>query len=154
MKISNTNATSVTLHPCRQVIWGYSWKCTVGISPSNAVYMYFFQQFRGGGNLKLHFMRHSGVKPNHCYQCNFSYFEEGTFKKHLKIHSEIHSEEKPNVCNQYDFASAWPGWQLEGTSVNTQCGKIKQMQSMQLCLLLGEVFEEPIENTQWRIAKY
>ena len=105
-----------------------------------------------GGILKLHFMRHSGVKPNHCYQCDFSYFEEGTLKKHLKIHSEIHSDEKPNVCNQYDFASARPGWQLEGTSVNTQCGKIKQMQSMQLCLLLGEVFEEPIENTQWRIA--
>ena len=85
------SATSVTLHPLRQAFLGDIWKHTAAITNVSSA--------------SKHFMRHSGVNPNHCYQCDNSSFEEGTLKKLLKTHSG----EKPNVCSQYYFASARAG---------------------------------------------
>ena len=45
------------------------------------------------------------------------------------------------------------GRQFEGTFENAQWRKVKQMQSLSLCILSGRSFEETSENTWWRKVK-
>ena len=103
-------------------------------------------------------------------QCDFiSYHSGRRFEETL----EVDSEEKSNKCNQCDYTSSC-AYNLR-THLRThsalQCGEVKQMQPMWLCLFSGRQFEEKIqtnatnvtmhicrckqfENTQWRKARH
>ena len=82
-------------------------------------------------------------KSNKCNQCDFASFLTGNLRTHLKTHSG----EKLNKCDQCHFASS------QETFENAQRRKVKQMQSMWLCIFPGRQFEETFENAQRRKAK-
>ena len=74
--------------------------------------------------------------------CSGSWFEE-TF--------ENTQWRKNKQCNQCDYATSRAG-DLR-TYLKIQWGKVKQMQSMWLCILSGRQFGDTFDNTQWRKAK-
>ena len=98
------------------------------------------------GDLRRHLKTRSGEKSNKCSQCDFASSRADNLKNHLKMHSR----EKSNKCNQCDYAS---GRQFEDTFENAQWRKVKQMQSVWLCLFWGRPFEETYEDSQWRKVK-
>ena len=154
---SQTNATNVTLHPYRQAIWGDIWKRTVKkfkqMQPmwlciltdnqfeetsknaqqkkSNNCNQCDFASYQVG-HLRIHLKTHSGEKSNKCNQCDFASSQANSLRRHLKTHSG----EKWNKCNQYDFFTVTIKW-FEETFVNAHWRKVKQMQSMWLCILRG-----------------
>ena len=117
-------------------------------------------------NLRRHLKTDSGEKSFTCNQCDFAYAHSEDLRKHLKTHTG----EKSLKCNQCDYASvlagnlrrhlkthiAKPHWlhlwiifnRFKDTFDNTQRGKAKQMQRMQLCILSNRPFKETYENTK------
>ena len=140
MEKSQTNATSVTLHPHGQVIWGGVWKRTVEKSQTNAtnVTMHRFMQAIWGHiwkrtvekshtnatnvtdasahahNLKTHLIMNTGEKSNECIQCDYASSEASKLVRHLKTHTG----EKSDKCNQWNYTTFLhrvSGWQFGKT---------------------------------------
>ena len=57
-------------------------------------------------------------------------------------------EKKLNKCSKYNYASFVAGDLRK--HLKAQWRKVKQMQPMRLCFLLGRQFEESFENAQWK----
>ena len=67
------------------------------------------------------------------------------------VHLNAHIGEKSSKCNQCDYAFSYAS-NLGTHFKNTYCRKVKQMQSMWLCIFY-KPFEGTFENTQWRKVK-
>ena len=99
-------------------------------------------------HLKNNLTQQSGEKSNKCYQCDYA----SSWAAALATHLKTHSGEKPNKCNQCDYASSQAG-NLRA-HLKTQWGKVNQIQSMWLCIVLCKLFEGSFENAQrWKVIQ-
>ena len=102
------------------------------------------------------------IKTHKCNnQCDYASSHACNLRRHLKTHIG----EQSNKCNQCDYASSHTDHLRTHLKTNTNVTlhplrkktfknatwrKVKQLQSMWICILLGRQFEETFENAQWR----
>ena len=66
---------------------------TDGRKKSNKCNQCDYESFQAG-NLRQHFITHSGERSNKCDQCDYA----SSDADHLRTHLKTHSGEKPNKC--------------------------------------------------------
>ena len=118
---NQTNAASVTMHPLTQAIYGNS-----GEKPNKCNQCDYVSSYASA--LRTHLKTHGGEKSNTCNKWDFTSLYASALRTHLKTHSE----EKSNKSNQCDYATSRAG-DLR-THLKIQWGKVKQMQTVSLCL--------------------
>ena len=96
MEKNQTNATSVILHPPREVIFFFlriHLKIHSGEKEQKCNYCDFVCVQKG--NLKRHIETHGGEKQNRCNQCQFSSYQKGNLRRHLKTHNKENKRQHP-----------------------------------------------------------
>ena len=117
-----------------QLLWTDIWKHIVETSQINNKLVQIC--LLSGRRFEKTFENTHRKRSNKCIQCNFVSSYTSTLNRHLKTHSGG----KPNKCNQWEYPFCWAG-DLRRHLTSQSGKKVKQMQPVQLCILLCKHFE-------------
>ena len=131
---NQTNATSVTMHPFTQAIYGNS-----GEKPNKCNQCDYVSSYASA--LRTHLKTHGGEKSNTCNQWDFTSLYASALRTHLKTHSE----EKSNKSNQCDYATSRAG-NLR-THLKIQWGKVNVIMHPPVQAILGDIWKHTVEKS-------
>ena len=126
------------MHPSRQAIWGYIWKCTLGKSQTNAtnvIMPHLVQVIRG------HIWKHT-VEKNQINATNviMPHLRQAIWGHILKRTVEKSQTNATNVTMPHIAQAIWGNiWKHT---------VVQQMQPMWFCILTSRQFQETFDNAQ------
>ena len=113
----------------RMVLWGLLWNHIVEKNQNPCNWWDYRSQEES-------FETHTGETPNKCNQWKYSSSWANNSRGHLKIHSRKSYAFALNVIIHPQKKAGW--WRKMSHAFENTVGKVKQMQPVWLCILLGK----------------